>query len=75
MISSNCTFSSKNEDLENRLITIVKEVANPDMIYVLGVVRNNRIIESIFRKNSYQSQTDLSDLFNPIGPKQMVSTL
>jgi len=60
MISSNCTFSSKNEDLENRLISIVKEVANPDMIYVLGVVRNNRIIESIFRNNIYQSQTDLS---------------
>lgn len=45
-----------NSEMENRLVTFVKEVVSADMIFVLGVTRNSSSTESIFCSGLYRSE-------------------
>lgn len=45
-----------NREMESRLVNLIKEAVSPDMIFVLGITRNNRFIESIFSQDVCRSE-------------------
>lgn len=71
----NKELRNKNEALEKELVNKVKEVVNPDMIYVLGVIRHRRTIESSFCHDVYESEAPSSYLLLVLASLDPVSAI